>query len=157
DQRRLADDEDRGSRVERAQMTSQDQRGADDLVGRGRNPQARELRRVVAARLQGLVREERDAATSRAQRRDPRRRAGDQDGAPIDRPVEIEEPRSLREPERGDRGRPQRSSGATATWARSTNGAGISPRSTTPMTAMARASPPANDGATDADCASGSC
>src|SRR5262249_56749235 len=105
----------------------------------------------------GGVEEDREAGPGRAQRRERRRRAGDQDVTAIDRPVEIEEPPSLREPERGDRGRPQRSSGATATWARSTNGAGISPRSTTPMTAMARASPPANDGTTDADCPSGSC
>ena len=50
----------------------------------------------------------------------------------------------------------QRSSGVTAAWARSMNGAGITPSTMTPASATASASPPAKEVADGGGAASGS-
>jgi len=60
DQRALADDEERCSRVETPEVERQYQRRVDDVVLCRRNAQPRELAGVVGACLEGLVGQERD-------------------------------------------------------------------------------------------------
>src|SRR6185503_9702930 len=132
--------------------------------GRGRHPEARELGRVLAAGLERLVGEERDAAARRAQGREAPGGTGDQAVAQVDGAVEVEEPAAVGEtrphpltlpaPPRGEGD--HRKSGMTADWARSKRGTGATPSCTTPQSATARASAPENDGAITVGTPSGS-
>ena len=97
---RLPDHEHGGAGVERAQVAGEHEGGVDDVVGRGGNPQPRQLGRVLLARLEGLVRQEGDAPRLRAQRGDRLRRAVDELLAQIDGSIQVNEPAAIRKSNR---------------------------------------------------------
>src|SRR4030095_14885394 len=118
---------------------------------------------ILAPCGQRLVGQEGHGASVGPQRGDHLVGAGDQRLPEVHGPVEVEQPPSMRQRDRhrsrsipAGMVRPHLSSGATAAWARSANGAGMRPRSPSPISAMPSARPPASDGATDSPSPSGS-